>query len=259
MAIFGNNREQETGEDLSFLEAMAGDGLEALDKIKSSGPRFLSITADLSKPVKAGIAKLGEWYVSGGSDSLGKSIEVIPLGAKLVWVQTDKSGNFVRRGDVGGFEVKVSYNDKGYERMNDPVTGDNVNELILVALLIVGAEHLGPVLYECRIGSKKVCNDWVVLMRAQTLPSGKRAPPYAKKWRLDIEQFASKSKPGTMYYALGRVTPLGYVSDKQLFADCVMPAVDKQRQLMLTSADRLALEERDIDPGTQAVDRASLR
>ena len=122
----------ENEDDDEYLHKYAGAGTEDLQ----GGIPFLSICQKITEDgIEAG-KKLGEWWHSGLQISLGKTVNVVFLGWKDVWVEKSrKDGRTVKYYKPNSIELLEKGTGENYTCTN-PETGNKVDRSFLVPCIL---------------------------------------------------------------------------------------------------------------------------
>lgn len=223
-----------------FLDQFAGEGLEGFDQSTVSTP-WISIMQDKTKHVVDGLCESGVWRNSATGTVYGKKLRVVPVAFKVVWNERDgETGNTVANYEPGSIELKAikSKTGRGFPKMVNPETDNKVDETFLYAVVLADAPQEGYCLLQASMGSIGTFKRWNAQLRAQILPTGKKAPLYAYVWELILGDEQAKNANGQLYYKLNDVKRAELVS-KQLFIEGIQP----NRQLALTAQMALAAPE----------------
>jgi hypothetical protein len=241
---YGSNErpQQQNGfseNEASYLDEFAGQGLEGITAEAVSTP-WLSIMQDSTRHVKEKSCESGVWRNSATGDVYGKTIEVVPVDFKIIWNERDDTGATVANHEPNSIHLKVTPNQsgRGFPKMTNPETGNRVDETFLYAVVFPGKPDAGYMLLQAGMGSISSFKKLNALLRAQTLPNGKRAPIFAYSWYLTIGDTQARNKNGQDYYRVEDVKR-GQLVSKELFISAVAPAreLSAQSQLALPPAD----------------------
>lgn len=226
-------------EDVDFMSQMAGEGLENMGAGTITEAYLSMIQPDSSIEDDANPA--GTWHNSANGSNYGNMVKVVPLAFRTIWNERESDPPFrtVGRYPVGGITVETrmpSKGKRGYPRMINPNTGNEVQELFIYALML--PEHLedGILYFTPTVGSMKTAKQWNNKLKSQLLPNGVQAPIFAYQWNLVTELVANPQQPSKQMARFTKVVRDSLVS-KDLFGTYIQPqlALTRQNVLELTS------------------------
>lgn len=237
--------------DQSYLNEMSGMGLENFDANSVS-------VAYLSMVQPGGQASVehtpGTWRNSATNKNYGPSVKVIPLAFKTVWVERDKDTFMtVGRYEPRSIEVTTTYpkpGQRGFPKMTNPQSGNNVEELFMYAVLI--ADHLddGVLYFSPTVSSMKACKQWNTLIKSARQADGTPGGMASFIWTLYLELVQNPAKPNNPNEKIckfTKVTNEGPTS-KDLWQDTIKPQLVNARNIQLLAAPEAS---GDADTSTQ--------
>lgn len=214
-----------------FLDEVAGQGFENMGAEDFQIP-FLRILQALSPQVDEDSdeyvegAKQGMFFNTVTSRLYGRTIEVIPLMYKKVWLEwAPNRGGLVARHDPGSIEVDKSDFSKWKHGEND-VAEHHV-------FYVLCADHLdeGPMVFSLSSSGIKHARNWNTQLMLTKLPSGSRAPFFSSVWRM--ETVKNQNDQGTWYQVGERKTMIDRVRFITLdeFQQIVQPSRESLKAL----------------------------
>lgn len=235
-------------EDMSFMDGMEGQGFEDMGA-SAVAASFLGMVQpdsqaqDENNPV-------GTWHNSATGRNYGNTITVVPVAFRVIWSERDPAnGRTVGRYPVGGIPVETREppkGKKGYPKMYNPETGNEVQELFVYAVTLPEYPEDGVLYFNPTVSSMKTAKAWNSQLKGQLLPNGAQAPIFAFQWDLTVDIVPNPQKPNTNITKFVRATR-GAIVNKELFEEQIKPklAATKQDVLALTSG---VLDEPEADP-----------
>lgn len=210
----------------TFLEGLAGEGLETIgDNAVSTA--YLGIVQPNSTATQEGAAA-GDFRNSATGESYGNTVRVIPVAFDTAWVERSSEPPFstVARYKPGSIPVDikpVKPGTKGYPKMINPATGNEIKELFMYALVLPDHPEAGTVIFSPNVSSMKVCKSWNSQLKSQLLPNGQHAPIYARAWDLATELVPNPQQPAIQMAKLASVHKDDAFITKELFENTVQP------------------------------------
>lgn len=234
-------------DDMNFLESMAGDGLENMD-VNTTSISYLSLVQpDSSAESEENPA--GTWRNTTTNKNYGNEVKVIPLAFRTIWNERESEPPFttVGRYPVGGIHVETrqpSKGKKGYPKMINPDTGNEVQELFVYAVILPDYPEDGVLYFNPTVGSMRACKAWNRQLKSCLLSNGAQAPIFGFQWYLRSELTQNPQQPSkqvTRFVQAYRDS----ITTKELFIDLVQPqlAITKQNVLQLTEN----ISEEEVD------------
>lgn len=221
-------------EDTSFLEDMAGAGLESITANEQAIP-YLGLVQPDSEAAADG-ATPGVWRNSATGEEYGNVLTVVPLAFKTIWNERENSAPFrtVGRYEPHGIEVQVQQpKGKGYPKMINPETGNEVQELYVYALFLPEHPEAGVMLFNPTVSSMKTCKSWNTMLKSQLLPNGAQAPIFAYQWDLACELVDNPQKKGAKMTRFAKAQKASTIT-KELFDSYVQPQLPAIQQTVLS-------------------------
>lgn len=234
--------------NVSFLDDYAGEGLESITSGAVS-TAYLGMVQPGSTPEAAGHAA-GTWRNSATDENYGEVVEVVPVAFKIMWCERDASGMTVARYEPNSIKVDlqpVAPGKRGYPKMVNPETGNEIKELFVYALILPQHPEAGVVLFNPSVMSMRACKSWNSQLRSQLLPNGRPAPIFAYTWNLALAMVPNPRKPNGTLACLASVAK-GSLVEEALFKTTVQPqlATVSQKVLAITD-DSSSSEEADVE------------
>ena len=221
----------------NYFDAYEGQGLEGFTP-ETTGVAYLGMIQPDSTAAQENAP--GQWLNTATGEALGPEVEVIPIAFKTVWTERDKEPPFmtVGRYEPNSIEVDVQRpkpGQRGFPKMCNPQTGNEVQELFIYAVLLKDNPEFGILYFSPTVGSMKTCKKWNGLLRAQRLPNGKIAPIFAFSWKLRLDLVNNPKQPTKKITRLIAVTR-GEIVAKDLFMQAVQPTLSQAGDIMLLAA-----------------------
>lgn len=225
--------EQEAG----YLEQFGNQGLEQFtaDTMSTSYLSMIQPNSEFETPETPS----GTWRNSTTGENYGSTVNVIVLGFKTIWVERDKEPPF---NTVGRYEPHtipvetkpVPTGKRGYPKMYNPKTGNEVKELYVYAVML--PEHLeaGVLFFNPTVSSMRVCKNWNKQISSQLFSNGKRMPIFACVWALDVGLIPNPTNPKTQISVLKGAKRVGIVG-KETFETAVQPQLQIVPNMLLLS------------------------
>lgn len=216
----------------SYLESMAGAGFEDMPST-AMAVSYLGIVQPDSGMIDENNSP-GTWRNSSTAENYGNIITVIPLAFRTIWNEREADPPFrtVGRYPVGGIKVETrlpSKGKRGYPKMINPDTGNEIQELFIYALLLVSDIEAGVTYFNPTIGSMRTAKTWNSALKSQRLPNGKQAPIFAYKWNLCAELVQNPQQPSKQMARFTKVTRDSIV-DEDTFLNYIQPQISIVRQ-----------------------------
>ena len=225
-------------EDMSFMEDMAGEGFEDMGANATSIAYLGLVQPDSGAEDDDNQA--GTWRNSATGKNYGNTIRVIPLAFRTIWNEREAESPYrtVGRYPVGGIEVETRMPPKGkrgYPKMINPETGNEVQELFVYAVALPDFPEDGILYFNPTVGSMKTAKAWNSQLKGQLLPNGVQAPIFAYQWNLVSELVPNPQQPNKNIAKFTKVVRDSIVN-KDLFTEVVQPqlAATKQNVLAIT-------------------------
>lgn len=171
----------------------------------------------------------GQWVNSATGEVFGPEVEIIPVAFKTVWTERDKQPPFLTVGRYEPNSIPVDVQrpkpgQKGFPKMINPETGNEVQELFIYAVILKDNPEAGILYFSPTASSMKTCKKWNGLLRSQRLPNGAIAPIFAFSWNLKLEMVQNPKQPATQMAKFTGVTR-GEIVTKDLFTQSVQPTL----------------------------------
>ncbi len=244
------NKKNEVG----FLDEHANKGFENVSAEDFSIP-FLKILQPLSSqldedaPEFIKSAKSGMFFNTVTERLYGRTVQLIPLRYKKVWLEwLPERGGLVGKHEPGAIKVNKDKFTKWISE-NGNIIAEHHNFYCLVA------NHFdeGPIVFSLTSTGNRHAKNWNTQIMMTRLPSGNRAPFFSSIW--ELETVKNKNDAGS-WYMIGdkktMVKRVRFVSQIE-FTEQVLPnreSLDSLKELDYTQIE----DNRDITPQKAGVD-----
>jgi len=222
-------------EDLSFLEGTEGAGLDSITANEQAIP-YLGLVQPDSEAAANG-ATPGVWRNSATGEELGNVVTVVPLAFRTIWSERDSEPPFGTVGRYAPHTVEVTIQQpkggKGYPKMINPETGNEIQELYVYAVMLPDHPEAGILLFNPTVSSMKACKAWNTQLKSQLLPNGAQAPIFAFKWDLACDLVDNPAKKGAKMAKFVKAQKNTVIS-KELFETNVKPQLPTIQQTVLS-------------------------
>lgn len=237
-------KELET-EDMSFLEDFAGAGLDTITADEQA-IAYLGMVQPGSSMEDAD-NQPGTWRNSATGENYGNVIRVVPLAFRTIWNEraSEPPFNTVGRYAPHSIEVKIQTpkpGAKGYPKMINPDTGNEVQELYVYAILLPDHPEEGVLYFNPTVGSMRACKAWNTQLKGQILPNGAQAPIFAYSWDLCLDLVPNPKKPSEQISKFVKVQKDSIVA-KDLFEQAVKPQLESVQKTVLSITDNSDFDE----------------
>jgi len=219
----------------SFLEGFAGQGLETISANEQAIP-YLGLVQPDSEAASDG-ATPGVWRNSATGEEYGNVVTVIPLAFRTIWSERDSEPPFGTIGRYAPHSIDVTIQQpkggKGYPKMINPETGNEVQELYVYAVILPEHPEAGVMLFNPTVSSMRTCKSWNTQLKGQILPNGMQAPIFAYAWDMACDLVDNPAKKGAKMAKFVKVQR-GAVISEELFNDYVQPQLPAIQQTVLS-------------------------
>jgi len=251
------NKAKTTTTEVGFLDEHAAEGYENVSAEDFSIP-FLKILQPLSPQIDEDApeflkgAKAGMFFNTITERLYGRSIELIPLMYKKVWLEwVPDRGGLVGKHEPGAIKVnKDKFTKWKTEKGN--IIAEHHNFYCLVA------NHFeeGPIVFSLSSTGNRHAKNWNTQIMMTRLPSGAHAPFFSSVW--ELETVKNKNDSGS-WYMIGdkksMIERVRFVTQIE-FTDQVLP--NRESLDSLKDLDYSQLEDnRDVTPKVDAGDETS--
>lgn len=231
-------------EDTSFLDGMEGTGLDSITANEQAIPYLGMVQPD--GEAAANGATPGAWRNSATGEEYGNVINVVPLAFKVIWNEREGSSPFrtVGRYEPHSIDVTVQQpkGGKGYPKMINPETGNEVQELYIYAVMLPEHPEAGVLLFNPTVSSMTTCKAWNTQLKGQILPNGKQAPIFAYSWNMVSDLVDNPQKKGAKMAKFVKVQKDVIIS-KELFEQNVQPQLPQIQQTVLSITADAGVDE----------------
>lgn len=231
-------------EDTSFLDGMEGTGLDSITANEQAIP-YLGMVQPDGEAANAG-ATPGVWRNSATGEEYGNIVNVVPLAFKVIWNEREGTSPFrtVGRYEPHGIEVTIQQpkGGKGYPKMINPESGNEVQELYIYAVMLPEHPEAGVLLFNPTVSSMTTCKAWNTQLKGQILPNGKQAPIFAYSWNLVSDLVDNPQKKGAKMAKFVKVQK-DVIIPKELFEQNVQPQLPQIQQTVLSITADAGVDE----------------
>lgn len=232
---------QELGaDDFSFMNGMEGSGFEDMGA-NAVSTAYLSMVQPGSSAIDEN-NPAGTWRNSASGKNYGSNVRVVVLAFRTIWNEREAEPPFrtVGRYPVGGIEVTIKQppaGKRGYPKMINPETGNEVQELFIYAVALPDYPEDGVLLFSPTVGSMKTAKAWNSQLKGQLLPNGAQAPIFGFIWSIGLDLVQNPKKPTEQIAKFNHIERDTLIS-QELFTDIVQSqlAVTQQNVLQITSS-----------------------
>lgn len=222
-------------EDTSFLDGMEGTGLDSITPNEQAISYLGMVQPDGEAAVNG--ATPGVWRNSATGEEYGNVVNVVPVAFKVIWNEREGTSPFrtVGRYEPNSIAVTIQQpkNGKGYPKMINPDTGNEVQELYVYAVILPEHPEAGVLLFNPTVSSMTTCKSWNTQLKGQILPNGKQAPIFAYSWDLASDLVDNPQKKGAKMAKFVKVQK-GTIISKELFEQNVQPQLPQIQQTVLS-------------------------
>lgn len=209
-----------------FLDGVAGDGLDTITDGAVS-QAYLGIVQPGSSATTEG-AEPGTFRNSATGENYGTTVRVIPIAFDIAWVERLSEPPFTTvaryKPHTIPVDIKpVKQGTRGYPKMINPTSGNEVKELFLYAVILPDHPEAGTLIFNPNVSSMRACKSWNSQLKSQLLPNGTKAPIYAHAWDLAIELVPNPQQPANKMARLAAVHKDDAFISPELFESYVKP------------------------------------
>jgi len=220
--------------DVSFMDDLAGAGLDSITAKEQAVP-YLSMVQPDSTAAADGV-QAGQWRNSATGEEYGEIVTVVPLAFRTIWSERDNNPPFGTIGRYPPHSIEVNIQQptggKGYPKMINPKTGNEIQELYVYAVILPEHPEAGVLLFNPTVSSMRACKSWNTQLKGQLLPNGKQAPIFAYTWDLATGLVDNPAKPKAKMAKLLKAQK-GVIISKDLFDKAVQPQLPVVQQTVL--------------------------
>jgi len=231
-------------EDTSFLDGMEGTGLDSITANEQAIPYLGMVQPD--GEAAANGATPGVWRNSATGEEYGNIINVVPLAFKVIWNEREGTSPFRTVGRYEPHSIEVTTQQpkggKGYPKMINPESGNEVQELYIYAVMLPEHPEAGVLLFNPTVSSMTTCKAWNTQLKGQILPNGKQAPIFAYSWNLVSDLVDNPQKKGAKMAKFVKVQKDVIIS-KELFEQNVQPQLPQIQQTVLSITADAGVDE----------------
>lgn len=233
--------------DLDFMNEYAGTGLESIDASAKAIPYLSLVQPDST--VESEDCPAGTWRNSATGKSYGNMVTAVVLAFKTIWSEREAEPPFrtVGRYEPHSIEVEIRQPPKGkrgYPKMINPETGNEIQELFVYAVLLPDYPEDGVLYFNPTVGSMRTCKSWNTQLSSQLLPNGMQAPIFAYRWNL-VADLAPNPQQPTKQVARFMSVAKDSIVDRDLFAAQVKPQLASVKQSVLQITSQVESEDEE--------------
>lgn len=222
----------------SFLAGLAGAGLESISASEQAIP-YLGLVQPDSEAANDG-ATPGVWRNSATGEEYGNVISSVALAFRTIWSERDSEPPFGTVGRYAPHSIEVTTQlpkgGKGYPKMINPETGNEVQELYVYALMLPEHPEAGVLLFNPTVSSMKTCKSWNTQLKSQLMSNGAQAPIFAFTWDLACALVDNPAKKGAKMAKFVKAQKSTIISE-DLFNSYVKPQLPTIQQTVLSLTD----------------------
>lgn len=210
-----------------FLEDLTGDGLETMTDAAVS-TAYLGIVQPGSSATAEG-AEPGTFRNSATGENYGNTVRVVPIAFDIAWVERLSEPPFTTVARYKPHSIPVDIKPvkagtKGYPKMVNPQSGNEIKELFIYAVILPDHPEAGTLIFNPNVSSMRACKSWNSQLKSQMLPNGTKAPIYAHAWDLAIELTQNPQQPANKMARLAAVHKDDAFVSKELFEEVIQPS-----------------------------------
>lgn len=222
-------------QDMSFLEDQAGAGLDSITANEQAIPYLGMVQPDGQAAADGSTPAV--WRNSATGEEYGNVVTVVPLAFKTIWNERENVSPFNTVGRYEPHSIQVTVQQpkggKGYPKMINPDTGNEVQELYIYAVMLPEHPEAGVLLFNPTVSSMKTCKAWNTQLKGQILPNGKQAPIFAYSWDLASDLVDNPQKKGAKMAKFVKVQK-NTVIQRELFDTYIKPQLPAIQQTVLS-------------------------
>ena len=233
-----NETVEATALEDGFLQDFAGEGTENFTSGTLSTAYLGLVQPDSGSESEE--CPAGTWRNSATEKSYGNEVEAIVLAFRTIWSEreSDEPYRTVNRYQPNSIEVQIQQVPKGkrgYPKMINPETGNEIQELYVYALVL--PEHLedGIIYFSPTVGSMRTCRQWNSALKNQILSNGAQAPIFGYRWRL-VADLVPNPKQSSRKMAKFVAFSKAGVTAKDMFMSHVQPVISDVKKNVLQIA-----------------------
>lgn len=234
--------------DMDFLEEYQGAGLDTITANEQSVPYLGMVQPD--SQASADGAEPGHWRNSATGEDYGQVVNVVPLAFRTIWNERDSEPPFSTVGRYAPHSINVNVqqpkNGKGYPKMINPETGNEVQELYVYAVMLPEHPEAGVLFFNPTVGSMRTCKQWNTQLKGQILPNGAQAPIFAYSWDLAADLVDNPAKKGSKIAKFVKVQK-GSIIMRETFEKYVKPQLAGVQQTVLSITADADAEETEAE------------
>lgn len=226
-------------EDMSFLDGMEGQGLDTITANEQAVGYLSMVQPGSSAESEENPA--GTWRNTATGENYGEIVKVVPVAFRTIWSERSNEPPFgtVGRYAPGQIQVKtvLPKNGKGYPKMINPETDNEVQELYVYAVMLPEHPEAGVLYFNPTVGSMRACKAWNTMLKTALLPNGAHAPIFGFCWNLQLELVQNPQKPTEKIARFTRAFK-DTIVPKDLFVDNIKPQLEfiEKEVLSITSS-----------------------
>ena len=182
----------------------------------------------------------GTWRNSANGRSYGQEVNVVPLAFRTVWSerQSDEPYATIARYEPNSIPVQtqpVPKGKRGYPKMINPESGNEIQELYVYALALPDYPEDGIVYFSPTVGSMRTCKQWNAALKSQVLSNGAQAPIFGSTWTLKSDLVSNPKQPSRQMAKFVSFERKG-TTTKALFMKQIQPVITDVKRSVLQIA-----------------------
>lgn len=224
--------------DDEFLFSHAGEGTEDFGTNTTSTSYLGLVQPDSSLETEE--CPAGTWRNSATGKCYGPEVDVVVMAFRTVWSEreADEPYRTIARYQPNSIEVQVQQPPKGkrgYPKMINPDTGNEIQELYVYALALPDYPEDGVLYFSPTVGSMRTCKQWNAALKSQLLSNGAQAPIFGYRWTLKAELTANPKQPTRKMAKFVSFVKKG-ITTRSLFEKQVQPVITAVKKSVLQIA-----------------------
>lgn len=226
-------------EDMSFLEGMEGQGLDQISA-NEQAVAYLSMVQPGSQS-ESEYNPAGTWRNTATGENYGDTVRVVVLAFRTIWSERSNEPPFATVGRYTPGQIQVTTtmpkNGRGYPKMTNPETGNEIQELYIYAVMLPDHPDAGVLFFNPTVGSMRTCKSWNTQLKTALLPNGMHAPLFGYTWNLHLDLVQNPVKPTENVARFTKVFKDTLIP-KDLFEDTVKPQLEfVNKEVLSITAD----------------------
>lgn len=236
-------------EAFDYLAEYEGAGLDTITS-NEQAVGYLSLVQPGSQATAEG-AEAGTWRNSATGENYGPSVRVIVLAFRTIWNERNNEPPYNTVGRYTPRSIKVDIQQpkpgkKGYPKMINPETGNEIQELYVYAVALPDHPEAGVLYFNPTVGSMRACRAWNTQLKSQLLPNGAQAPLFGFSWNLLAELVQNPVKPAEKVARFTKVLR-DVMTAKDVFVKQVQPQLEIVTKEVLSITQNVEADTADAE------------